>query len=512
MDDAQGHPSQYPDSVITKVIKEKISRKILRSLMGNFSSAAEALSELVDNAFDEFDGAQGGNCLTVNLEVRRNKIVVENIGGKGMGPDELQKWLSWGEPSQIDGIREYGQGGKAAMGYLGKAWVVITKRWDQPSFWSIKEDNWKDFSSEEKTYAAENIGENYRSLKYKDLGYCRFEIKNLEKRRQEITRLRNTLSNVYRTFLQEGKAIITLDGEPLPPLELPEYEGFKRQEFKIQTNQGWWIKGWIGRLKRDSRVHGGTKVSGGMRLLRKGRLICDGEYFGHHNFLYKASLGMLIGEVELTKKVPVLPNKTNFQRDSPEWDEVQRAMYEVLKPHIRALLEQSEEETVTREEKKRVNWVREMMIEALKRISTQPETQSMLGELQGRKPPEKTEEVKPPTSEEREEAHERKPRTPPPEGAIGRLKRLGRMPEWEPRDLSPEIRSAWEEQDGSRKLLINNNYCLYKDRKGDELYIAETAALQLAKPAEEEAKTLGGYLEEVNTIMRAFCEVWDAKT
>ena len=35
------------------IIKERLTRKILRSVMAQFSSLSEALLELVDNAFDE---------------------------------------------------------------------------------------------------------------------------------------------------------------------------------------------------------------------------------------------------------------------------------------------------------------------------------------------------------------------------------------------------------------------------------------------------------------------------
>ena len=84
------------------------------------------------------------------------------------------------------------------------------------------------------------------------------------------------------------------------------------------------------------------------------------------------------------------------------------------------------------------------------------------------------------------------------------------MPDWELRILEPYIRSDWGEKEGRPCLLINKKYCLYEQREGDELYIAETAALQLAKPEGEEKMTLEDYLSGVNQIMRAFCEVYDA--
>jgi len=494
------------------VIQERISRKILRAVMANFRSVPDALLELVDNAFDEFDGFHGGAHLEVTIKMTKDSIVVENLGGKGMGPKELNDWLNWGEALKTDAIGEYGLGGKAAMGYLGNAWIVHTKRWDEPWVWEIIEDNWDDVSSGEKSYEAVPIK---RDIQREGLGYCKFQIKDLKKRRQDINRIKTVLSNTYRKYLEEGKASITINGEPIAPLVLPIYEGFGIQQFKEKAPQGWWIKGWIGRLKRDVRVRGGPRIIGGMRLLRKERLIYDGEYFGHPDFRHKASLGMLIGEVELTPKVPVLPNKTGFIIDSPEWDEAQKIMYDILKPHIDALLKQKEEETVTREEKKRVSQVRRMMIEAFKLLSKYGDL-DLLGKDRGRKRreqrPKAPEVIKEQdlTGEERREHKEHEPRTPPPEDAVGRLKRLSKMPEWELKDLGLDIRSEWGKKNGNRCLLINKKYCLYEEREGDELYIAETAALQLAKPEAEEKLTLKEYLDEVDLLMRAFCEVFDS--
>lgn len=495
------------------IIQERISRKILRAVMANFRSLSDALLELVDNAFDEFDGCHGGTRLEVSIQIRKDKIVVENLGGKGMGPQELNDWLNWGEPKKTEGIGEYGQGGKAAMGYLGNAWIVHTKRWDQPWLWEIREDNWDDISSGEKSYEAVPIK---TDIQREGLGYCKFEIKNLKTRRQDINRIKTVLSNIYRKYLEEVKASITINGEPVAALVLPVYEGFKIQQIEEKVPQGWWIKGWIGRLKRDVRVRGGPRIIGGMRLLRKGRLICDGEYFGHPDFRHKASLGMLIGEVELTTKVPVLPNKTGFNIDSVEWDEAQRIMYDILKPHIEALLKQREEETVTREERKRVSQVRNLMIEAFKLLSKYGGLYGRFGEDKGRKRREQRPEDQEPTKEldsigkDKREYKQQEPRTPPPKDAVGRLKRLGKMPEWELKVLEPEIRSEWGKNNGNRCLLINKKYCLYEEREGDDIYIAETAALQLARPEEDEKLTLKEYLNEVDLLMRAFCEVYNS--
>lgn len=106
-------------------------------------------------------------------------------------------------------------------------------------------------------------------------------------------------------------------------------------------------------------------------------------------------------------------------------------MYEILKPHVEKLLSHREEETVTQRERKRASEVRNMMIEASKLLSKYSTSTSRLSEKPGRKNSEMN-----PVESETLQTHEKKlpqkePRTPPPVGAIGKLRRLARMPEWE---------------------------------------------------------------------------------
>jgi hypothetical protein len=493
-----------PDTVL---IKEKLTRQLLRSVMSQFSSLPEALLELVDNAFDEFDGIHGGEHLQIDIVVTKDVIIVENTGGKGMGSNQLNDWLNWGATLKKDSIGEYGQGGKAAMGYLGSAWVVRAKRWDEPVIWEVRDNKWDDMAIEEKTFVAHSSTDTNHS----GLGYCEFEIRKLKKHRQDVVRIKAVLSNIYRKFLESDRVSMTFNGEHLLPMTLPLRDGYQVQDFEEKTSLGFYVSGWIGRIKRDVRVKSENKIVGGMRVLRRERLICDGEYFGQPDFRYRASLGTLIGEVELPTRVPVLPNKTGFDTDSPEWLATKKVLFAVLEPHIKELLSQREDDFVSREETKRISEVRELMINAFKLLDKFEISDRLLRE-KGRKPPE-TGSEEPEVKKEPERAEEtapRQPRTVPPKSAVGNLRRLGRMPEWELRILEPDIRSDWGEKDGRPCLLINKNFCQYKERNGDELYLAETAILELPKLNSEENLSVKDYLGQSNTLMRAFCEVYDS--
>ena len=203
---------------------------------------------------------------------------------------------------------------------------------------------------------------------------------------------------------------------------------------------------------------------------------------------------MLIGEVELAH-LSVLPNKTDFDGESKDWGEVEEVLYNVLKPHIDDLLSQTEEDRVTREEKKRLNEVRQVMMKAVELMTREDETPTGLGEGRGRKP--QGPEVGPGKPDTNGVGPPKQPRTTPPDDAVGRLKRLGAMPPWEIRVLDREIRSDWATDQGRLILVINKTFPLYQEWKGHELYIAETATLDRE------------YLQEVNNMLVSFCKIWN---
>jgi hypothetical protein len=497
-----------PDPV---ALVERIERKVLRPLKSNFRNMAEAMFELVDNPVDQFDGFHGGQRLHISIEVRRDKdlIVVENVGGRGMGPRDLQDWLDWGRTATGEGISEYGQGGKAAMMYLGNAWVMRTKRYDDPWLWEVRDDNWSDDTVPVKTLTARPL---YRDSQHASVGYCRIEIRQLLPRKhlgpEQMARLRNLLGNTYRKLLEDAIITITVNDQPVAPLKLPLYEARRVREIGFKAAAGWSARGWVGRLKRDARSRTPVSIKGGIRLTRGGRLICDGEYFGHPGPAYKASLNTLIGEIDLPRHVPVLPNKTDFDRDSPQWDEVQKRMHEILMADIEELLRQPDEQKVTKQEKQKVRAVRELMMKAIRLLAEQGEANPFSVEGEGRKPARRGG-----SEEERgERAHTThrprkasEPATAAPPGAVGRLRRLGRMPDWLPDVLDREIRSSWRENGSQRLLIINKRFPLCEVRGMDELYIAETAALELAKADD---KSVSEYADDVNRLMKSFCEVW----
>ena len=486
------------------VLTERISPRIRRSLTRNFRSFADAISELIDNAFDKFDGRVGGEVLEVKVDTGKRSVVVENRGGRGMGIEELDLWLNWGESDtgeSADGIGEFGQGGKAALGFIGNAWTVRSKRWDQPTVCELREDEWNPESRHLKEYP---VKQEVAPKELDGIGYFRLTISRLNPKPQRLDHLRNLLGSTYRVLLEERKSEILIDGKAVQPLVLPLYERVDVERFNVTTESGWRLNGWIGQLKSDARARSPIPKRGGIRLLRKGRLVCGEEFFGHPTPSYKQSLAKLTGEVDIPRAINVLPNKTDFDRSSRDWVEVQEAMYRVLKPHVLRLLAQPEDTLVTKEERARVRDVRDLMIRALREVDL-PMSGGEGGVSETTSPTEPNPSPDPP-----------KP-PPPPRPLPPPRPRMKGMPEWSIRALDPTKRTDWEQsQNGSRRprdtLLINKTFPLYRQRKGDELYIAESAALALARRPGFEDRTARDCLDEVDVIMTAICQIIGARS
>jgi hypothetical protein len=122
--------------------KETISRGTAIALMHNFVSVAEALKELVDNPIDYRQGQKLS--IEITEDKRHDRLVVASDGGRGMGAEEIQVWLNWGEGEEHDEshIGRWHQGGKAACGFLGMHVRLWAKRAESHYVWFLEDENW----------------------------------------------------------------------------------------------------------------------------------------------------------------------------------------------------------------------------------------------------------------------------------------------------------------------------------------------------------------------------------
>lgn len=487
--------------------RETSSRKLAQVAMNDFPTAADAFFEIIDNPLDY----RHGRHIEIDVEAKKDldRVVIEDRGGEGMDDEGIADWLQWGtgHPHQDTDIGQFHKGGKAACGYLADSIRIITRRSGREDVWMFADEHWRtrehwaDFGTPEP-----HRGRLVRHLA--DLppgvGFTRIELSNLDTdHRYNLDRLRWMIGNTYRRLIEEGAVTITLNGAAIDPLPLPLSPAFPRRTLKIALPTGRRIRGWIGRLDRDATKPGPNRTPGGLRCLYQGRLIVEGEFFGHHAE-GKGLLASLIGEIDLDF-APPLSNKTDFQRGTAIWEEIETAMRDELTPIIAEFRRAAEAQPVTFEEKKRIAAVRRTLEEAIRQFGNTAETHGD----QGRRPP------GPGTHQERmgtEDTRTRatpQPRTPAPPEAVGTLRRLrdkvgpkGEVPPLVLDDLDPSVRSEADvECRRVTKIVINRRYPMYKDLDGDEGYIAETALLELLRPRAGELLPVEQFLGQVNDCL-----------
>ena len=480
------------------VIKEKLSPSIKTALFSNFSNSYEAILEITDNSVSH---RIPGKKLEITISfIGKKKFHIEDFGGEGMDLDALKFFFNWGgvRTRKNFDIGQYSQGGKAAIGYLGNSFELTTSPLKGESAYRVQDIDIAK-TSKLKTY-------NVLKLPAKSTnGYTSIEISRLRFGPSDSfkNRLREILLNTYRPLIEQREVNFIFDGEMLKVSNFPLDEYFRIEKVNSAV-RGEKLLGWIGRLASRSGI------KGGIRCYYKGRLICDKEFFGHPDPTYKGTLNFLFGELYLDF-VPVNTNKTDFNRNSPEWSEVQETMFKILQSHIDELLGRKIEEP-TEEEIQRVKKTRDLFQEIMKLMNKKFEgsSENLLGDDHGRKTPE----FKNFNSKEEEKKHleekrrEYKPRTPPPENRVGIQRRLKRFMDWDTRSMEETIRSKIEERGTGKILIINNVFPGFKKSKGNDFYLLETAALQTV-PIEDSTLTPQKYLEEFDRFFGMICEHMD---
>lgn len=511
-------------------IKEQLSPTLKKALFRNFSNAHEALLEIIDNSVSQ---RWQGRPLRINIDLVKKtghfwdknqyKLVIKDSGGRGMDLQDLKFFFNWGGERKREShdIGEFGQGGKAAIGFLGSACEIKTsKDGDATVYHIIDEDLW-DFGAE-KEYPVMTSSTTNRE------GFTEIAIDNL---RFSVTpnfkkKLKSKIINTYKQLIENGSVVIYLDREKLNPEPLPLDPTKRKENFKILIDSTEFrsamrshkskrkagvyrinldehhppiVEGWVGRLSPRSHI------KGGMRCYYKGRLICDGEFFGHPDPRSKATVNYLIGEVSLDF-VPVNTNKTNFDRSSLAWVAVEKRMYEVLEPHIKELLKQRVEEP-TAEDVENVKNAQQLCNKILEMMHKEEKGQALSGEAFGQKPPEPRG-VPALSLEAKVKRNPYKPASPPPKNSVGKRKRLKQFMEWDIRPMGRNIRSKIEEGQEGKVLVINNIFPGYKAAKGNEIYLLETAALQMVD-IEEDKLSKDEFLDFFDEFFAEMCSYID---
>lgn len=476
-------------------VRERLTPEITASLFANYRSAVDALLELVDNSIDSRLAQVG---MSIDLTLRAGTVQIVTVGGEGMGPREVERhYLRWGDSGKRGRnlLGQYGQGGKAAVGYLGERLSVEVSRPGDEGAWQLEDREYRD-RRRLKTYDLRDV----RKRVDPALGYVRIRVDGVD-RKIDQKRVTARLTETYRPLLEDGRVHISINGHRLRPEPIPCAE---RREFRVRAAGGT-LAGWLGAAPE------GAQVEAGMRCYRLGRLVASGEWFGHAGPAQAPGLSRLVGEVEVPR-VPLTMNKADFDRDDGAWRDVEQRMHRVLQPLVRRLA-RDDVPPPPASAVKASEQVRKLLGQALRLIDRnelfegfEPAPQPGEGEpaapavpqLEIAAPDEAEPSPEGPTSDRAE--RNRLPRSPGPAAppGEGRRRGVGRI---ELRALGDHsVRSmSVEEPDGAQVIVINTQHPLFVERKGDVWYQLETAAREIY--AQVEGVSIDEYERCVNRVM-----------
>ncbi len=481
-----------------RVVRERIDPRLTASLFANYRSATDALLELVDNAVDS---RVRGRTLRVDLLLRPDAIVMTAVGGAGMGPTELERdYLRWGASRKRAGDRigRYGQGGKAAIGHLGNRFTVTASRAGHERAITFEDPAYRD-RAKLRVY---ELLDRAKPVQV-ELGYVRIEIGEVD-RRVDARRLPGRLAEVYRPLLDAGELAITVNRAPV---RVQTWDLAERHEVAVRAG-GRIVRGWYGLLPDPAP----PSVEPGIHIYHLGRLVGEPEWFGHPGPALHPGMNRLVGEMELPH-VPVTMNKSDVDRDSPEWLAVETRLHALLVPIVRRLAREGSLHVEpgalrTADQVRRILARALRLLESGKLFESEPGTGSGEGpdgqltleaarHADERKPASETapDEVVDDAGADTAEGPDRAPRPPRATGAGG-----GRgVGEVVVRALDPRLRSAMVVEDGVRRIVINSRYPLYEVRRGDLWYQLETALREVCVTIPE--ATVPEFERKVNELM-----------
>ena len=494
-------------------IAETIGRSALLAAASNYKSVAEAMMELIDNPFDK----RWGRHLTIDITIdKKNGIAtILDVGGEGMDDEGLQEWIRWGEGrghSATD-IGQYHIGGKLAAMYLAEGLEIVSRKSGEHETWRFGDPEWgsrREVLEEAPIESTTDTSIRWPNGKPKtSAGFTRLTLQALKPHRYDLKRLTVTLAETYRTLILNGDCIIRLNGEEVRPLEIPWSNSVEIREIGLTSvGLGVRIKGKIGAIDRDRLPESYTRLEPGIRTEFNGRRISEGEGFGH-NLAGRGTLGRLYGEIEIIGQT-LTPNqlKDGWPMDSEGWQAVENYLREEMRPVVNELNRIAGARSATREENKWANNALKRIGNAVQILETLKQDgnaahDSESGGSQGRKRPEAKAEEKTESEKATIRARsERRPRTPAPENAVGRLRRLAKhLPRVDYDELGPgSRRTEWRNNDDStRTIIINRDYPLATGRLNQD-YVFEAVAIHIVS---EDAATLQEFKDMFDRLVWA---------
>jgi hypothetical protein len=273
----------------------------------------DAIAELVDNSVDERIPGHKLHVEVTTGQRKGQKFIRVDDDGVGMDKAGVAKAMVMGYSRKKPGqIGEFGLGLKTACSNLGSKFELITATeaaekairlvYDEEEFldngrWEmVMEEVDKPFEHGTSILITEPKVNVYPGVKDSILG---------------------KFGKIFKHFVAAGEVEIIVNNtqvEPSMPDTIPEYD----TEINFEVN-GKLVRGWASLLK-----HASPKGGYGFDLVRHNRVMIEHEKLG---FSPQAALARLVGELHLDD-FPVVNNKTDFRRDTSDWDQMVKRLNE----------------------------------------------------------------------------------------------------------------------------------------------------------------------------------------
>lgn len=301
-----------PSSTTTKVDITPDVSLVKKSGEVNYK-LPQAVAELVDNAVDE---RLANEKLTVEVTVGQKhgqrQIVVADTGG-GMSLAKAQKAMVMAHSDKAgDRIGQFGLGMKTACSFLGAHFEIVTSTAEESKATRIVYSEEEFLKNGKWEIALEQIDKPF------DHGTV-ITIRDLKINLYAGSKntLRDKFGKIFKHFIAAGDVEIIVNGdnvEPYIPETLKDYD----MDIDFVVN-GKRVRGWASLRPKTSQ-----KGEYGFDLVRHNRVMRENEKLG---FSPQAALARVFGELVLDD-FPVTNNKTDFRRDSGDWEEMIKILNE----------------------------------------------------------------------------------------------------------------------------------------------------------------------------------------
>jgi hypothetical protein len=312
----------------SKIIKESFDPKLITALFKNFSNQYIALFELIDNAVDDRIEDQK---LTISIDYLPDdsRLIIKNFMGKGMSVDDIERFFTWGHSEKTTGrIGRYGQGGKAALGYLARSFNIKSHPKGNRFGYHVKIKDWENRQA--------GFEEGFEITPYqsqRDDGDVSFEIYNLKKE-FKVDNIVDKIKKIYRPLIVKKKIEFFVDQKPVKCSDIL-YDKSTFKHFNIDFichGRKYHLTGEYGIVPEAGSDRGG------FRIFQYGRNVAEKEYFGHTDPSKRWNVERLYGELYIDFDLPLSMNKTEIDQDSELWllikNRMHREIAEIMKEAI----------------------------------------------------------------------------------------------------------------------------------------------------------------------------------